>query len=304
MEKIIKGIKHFFIYIFIRIILGIINLLPLSLAYFFASTMANLSYYILMKDRRTALANLKKVYGTITDSEAKKIYIKSLKNIGYCAVDVLRFKKFGRQGIIDMVECEGLEHFDAAYERGKGIIGITGHISNFELTAAWFGVNGYKAAAVVRKIYDNRLNRLLIENRQAINVRCLDSEAPVKYVLRTLKEGYAIGALIDQDSTRYRGEFINFFGTPAYTPIGSITLARAAKAAIIPLVVLRIAPKKYQIKIFPEIEFDYKEERKTDTIRILKESTKILENVIRDNPEQWVWMHKRWKTQPGDVKDT
>ena len=238
------------------------------------------------------------------DEKLKSIYIKSLENIGHSAVDVLRFKKLGRESILNMVEISGLEHFEKAYNRGKGIIAVSGHISNFELIAAWFGQKGYKAAAIGRKIYDERLNKMLIDNRESINVRCIDSEASIKYFLKTLREGYAIGVLVDQDSRRYRGEFVDFFGKPAYTPVGPILLARKADSAVLPMVIIRKAPAKYDLTVFPEIEFNHNSEPVSDIKRVLQECTRILEQTISKNPEHWVWMHKRWKTRPEDLNNS
>ncbi len=298
-----KGFKNLIIYILLRILLGFINLLPLKEAYLFAGALAKSAYYIFPSDRRTALSNLRIAFENRSRPDLKSIYKQSLKNIGYSAVDVLRFKKFNRGEIMKMVEVVGLENFDKAYNRGRGIVAVTGHISNFELIAAWFGQAGYKTAAVGRQLYDIRLNRMLIKNRERMNVLCIDSEAPVSRFMRTLRQGYAIGVLVDQDSSRYRGEFVEFFGKPAYTPIGPILLARMAKAAVVPIVIIRKKPMRYSMIIFPELTFDYESDRNEDVKRVLTKVTEILENTIKENPEHWVWMHKRWKTKPKDIEE-
>lgn len=301
MKRYFKETKRFLIYLFLQLLLAGINSLPLKTAYAFAGTLGKWTFHLFVKDRETALGNLRMAFAEKTEDELASIYLKSLESIGHSAVDVLRFKRFGAKGIAEMVEVVGLEHFDRAVQRGKGIVAVSGHISNFELVAAWFGQAGYKSAAVGRKIYDDRLNRLLIDNRESTNVRNIDSEAPVTDFLRILRDGYAVGVLIDQDSKRYRGEFVDFFGKPAYTPMGPILLARTAKAALIPIVIIRTAPTKYRMTVFEEVEFDHQAERSVDVKRALAQCTKILEGAIRDNPEQWVWMHKRWNTKPEDV---
>jgi len=283
-------------------LLGIVNSLPLTTAYLWAGKLGLLSYYIFPGDRRTALDNLRLSLAAKSKEDLKAIYRKSLENIGYSVVDVLRFGKLSKDDIRDMVEVSGLEHFDQAYKKSKGVVALTGHISNFELIAAWFGQSGYKSAAVGRKIYDERLNRLLINNRYAMKVLNIDSEAPVKEFLKVLRDGYAVGVLIDQDSRRYRGEFVDFFCKPAYTPIGPILLAWAAKAAVLPLAIIRKSPARYRLTIYPEIAFDYHADREAEIKRVLALATKILEGVIKENPEHWVWMHKRWRTKPGTIE--
>lgn len=298
----VRGIKNLLIYIFIRLLLILLNLLPLNAAYNLAGWLGRISVRIFKSDRVTALENLCRAFPDQPEDKLMKIYIDSLQNIAYSAVDVLRFRKFGSEGILNMVEVEGLEHFDRAYDRGRGIVAVTGHISNFELIAAWFGQKGYKTAAVGRKIYDARLNRLLIENREAMKIRCIDSEASIRYFLKTLREGYAIGVLIDQDSLRYRGEFVDFFGKPAYTPVGPILLGRKAKAAVVPMNIMRTAMTCYKLTVHPEIEFDYDADPDDDIRRVLAKCTRVLERVIAEYPEHWVWMHRRWRTRPEDVE--
>ncbi|MBD3233058.1 MAG: hypothetical protein GF315_04980 [candidate division Zixibacteria bacterium] len=302
MRKTIKGIRNFLIYFFLRFIFILANLLPLKIAYGLANLLSILSYHVFPSDRNTAMSNLKTAFPDKDPKQLDLIYRKSLINMGLCAIDVLRFKSLGKNGILNIVEVEGMDDFDRAYQRGKGIAAVTGHISNFELIAAWFGQAGYKASAVGRRIYDQRLNKLLIDNRKATNVKNIDSEEPANVFMRTLREGYAIGVLIDQDSRRYRGEFIDFFGKSAYTPIGPILLARTVKAAVVPLIILRKPDGNYFLKVFPEIKFDYSAERMNDVKKVLADATKVLEQVIRENPEQWVWMHKRWNTRPEDIK--
>ncbi len=302
MRKTIKGIRNFLIYTFLRSVFILANVVPLKIAYGFAGFLSRLSYHIFPSDRRTALGNLKTAFPDKDPEHLDSIYRKSLLNMGLCAIDVLRFKRLGKEEILRIVEVEGLDDFDRAYQKGRGIAAVTGHISNFELIAAWFGQAGYKASAVGRRVYDQRLNKLLIKNRKSTNVKNIDSEEPASVFMKTLREGYAIGVLIDQDSRRYRGEFIDFFGKPAYTPIGPILLARTVKAAVVPLIILRKPDGNYSLKVFPEVEFDYTAERMNDVKRVLAEATKVLEQVIRDNPEQWVWMHKRWNTRPEDIK--
>ncbi|MBD3170457.1 MAG: hypothetical protein GF307_13315 [candidate division Zixibacteria bacterium] len=302
MKRIIREIKNFIIYLIIRGLLGFINALPLRWAYSLAGLLGRMAYILFPKDRMTALDNLRFAFPEISETKIKKIYEKSLENIGISAVDVLRFRRFGRQGILDMVEVEGLEHFDRAYEKGRGIVAITGHISNFELIAAWFGQSGYKSSAIGRRLYDTRFNRMLVDNREKMRVVNIDSEEHIKVFLKILREGYAVGVLIDQDSTRYRGIFVEFFGKAAYTPVGPVLIARKAKAAVVPIIIVRGEPGKYKMKVYPEIEFDHSISQDDDIHRVLQKCTGILEKSIAENPEQWVWMHRRWKTRPEDLE--
>lgn len=263
--------------------------------------LGSLGYWLFPKDRKTSIENLQSALGTeLGAGELKRISRESFRNVGECAVDVFRHRKLGGEGIRKLVTIEGLEYFDLAYRQGRGLVAVTGHVSNFELIAAFFCALGYKVSVIGRKIYYQPLNRLLIENRQVMGMKNIDSEASPREFIRHLKEGRGIGVLIDQDSRRYRGVFVDFFGKEAYTPVGPFAVARRTGSPVIPMAIFRNPDYTYTLKVGPAIAFPDTGDRERDTILVVQSCTHFLEKTIRAHPEQWVWMHRRWRTRPGE----
>jgi len=268
------------------------------MAIFMGAVFGFAAYLILKKDRLKAHNNLSMVYGENLSVSERKIIIRNLFiNFGKNIAEIVRFEKFYHSQIRPLVDVEGLEHFDKVYRRGKGVIGITGHIGNFELLAAWFAGEGYKAAAIGRKMYDERLNRLLVNNRKAMGVVNLDTQDSPRKFLKILKEGYVLGVLIDTDSMRVRSEFIPAFGRLSNTPVGQSILGLKTGAGFVPVACVRNG-KRYKIIIKPEITIERTDDFDKDVYNITKKCTEVLEEIINEYKDQWIWIHNRWLTKP------
>lgn len=219
-------------------------------------------------------------------------------NVGKNVADAVRLGKMKWENIDAITEIEGLEYFDEAYKMGKGVIALTGHIGNFELLAAWFSLRGYKVSVIGRELYDPRLDRLLVQNREKIGSQNIPTTAGVKPVMRALKAGRVLGVLADQDSSRVRGVFVDFFGRPARTPVGPILLPYKTGSSIIPIAVVRADKNRYKIIVKPEVKLAFSDDREKDIVDVTQRCTKVLESIIREYPDQWLWMHDRWKSKP------
>lgn len=250
--------------------------------------------------RRTTLRNLKFALGKIKkEREIKKIAWQTFENIGKNIADVARFPKLTLSEVDRIVQAEGLKHLDTAYKRGKGVIVLTGHIGNFELIGAYLSLKGYKISAVGRDVYDPRLNKLLIRNRESVGVENISSTGDVKKIIKVLRAGRTLGVLADQDSTRVKGTFVNFFGKAARTPVGPAFLNLKLGSPIIPMALLRNKNEKYKIIVKPALELQPTGDKSRDVKDLTQKYTEVLEKIIREYPSQWVWMHKRWKSRPA-----
>jgi KDO2-lipid IV(A) lauroyltransferase len=150
---------------------------------------------------------------------------------------------------------------------------------------------------VGREVYDPKLDKLLVENRERVGLEYISSTDDVRRIISSLHQGRAVGILADQDSTRVKGVFVDFFGRKAKTPIGPALLYLKYGSPIIPLVILRSGKYNYRIIIKKPLAFEPTGEREKDLIKITQLYTGELEVIIRENPSQWVWMHKRWKSR-------
>ncbi|MCJ7507884.1 MAG: lysophospholipid acyltransferase family protein [candidate division Zixibacteria bacterium] len=262
--------------------------------------MGKLCYFLITKARKQTIENLKIAFKGKNEVELRRLSLEVFENLGKNTVDAIRLKNANWNEVSQMVEVEGMEHFDRAYKLGKGLVALTGHIGNFELIATYFALAGYKVSIIGRELYDKRLDKLLVENREKAGIRNIPTTAKTREVVKALKSGRALGVLIDQDSFRVRGIFVNFFGRPAKTPIGPILLAQRTGSPIVPLAIVRKEDDNYKMIIREEIKTETPEDKEKGLVELTQKGTKFLEDIIREYPAQWVWMHNRWASQPED----
>ncbi len=262
--------------------------------------MGKLAYFIIADARKRTQNNLKIAFGEEKDErELKKLAVSVFENVGKNVADAVRLKNMKWEEIEKITKIEGLEYFDNAYKMGKGVIVLTGHIGNFELLAAYLSLKGYKLSVIGRELYDRRLNALLVKSRESVGLENIPSTASVKQIIRALRLGRVLGVLADQDSSRVRGVFVNFFKRPARTPVGPALLAHKTQSPIVPMAVVREEDDKYKILVKEPIELAFSGDKERDIIRTTQKYTQVLESVIREYPSQWLWMHDRWRSKPG-----
>ncbi len=297
-----KRIKRNAVYGLARFMLWFLNAIPRSVAMLIGAMVGLTAWQILPKEQHRSLRHLTLVFeDELTAAERYRIGRGFFINSGKNLADLVRFKKHYASQIRQLVEVEGLEHFDEAYRRGKGVFGVTGHIGNFELLAVHVASMGYDIAVIGREMYDRRLNQLLIENRQSLGLTNIATTDSPRVMLRWLKQGGAVGVLIDNDSVRVRSMHIPAFGRLSNTPIGQTVMALKSGAALIPMACLRTNDNRYRIIIRPEVKTDSSLPEKDRIYRATALCTKELEKIIVQYPDQWAWHHNRWRTRPENT---
>ncbi len=297
--KLTKRLKRGIVYHFVRLLFGLFNIIPRSAAVFIGG-MSGLAYWWMVpRDRHRFSRNISLVYGDELPAIEKRnlgrqFYINSGKNFA----DVVRFRKHYAREIKPLVEVEGLEHWDRAYKEGKGVLGITGHLGNFELMAVHLAALGYDIAVIGRELYEPRLNQLLVDNRRDLGITNLSTTDSPRPFLSWLKQGKAIGVLIDTDSWRVRNMFIPAFGRLSRTPVGQSMIGLKAGSAFVPAACLRYSANKYRIIIKPPVVIDPSLSSEEAIYDVTLKCTKALEEIIRSAPDQWIWIHNRWRTRP------
>lgn len=275
-------------------------MVPRSIALAVGASLGYLAYLFYARDRNKADSHLQLAYGDSLDARQRKIIIRNMFiNFGKNGADVFRFKKFYHKEIKDLVDVEGLEYFDKVYNRGKGLIAVSGHIGNFELMAIHMANIGHKSAAIARELYDKRLNELLVDNRRSLGLAMVDTHDSPRQALRFLKQGYVLGVLIDTDSIRVRSMFIPAFGRLSNTPVGQSMLGLRAGAGFVPIACVRNG-KRYKIVIHPEVTIEKSNNFEKDVYNITRKCTEELEKIITEYKDQWIWLHNRWNTRPKE----
>lgn len=259
---------------------------------------------VLRKERARACSHISQAFkDTYTDTEVSELVRKMFINLSLTAFDFALFPRFSSDQLKRLVTVEGIDKaYDIRKRRQQGAVLVTAHLGNWEMLGATL-INAYGLDGVVvgKRIYYPRYNDLVIRFRESQKVFTVFRDSSPKELLRVLKRGDMVGILPDQDVADVDGVYVDFFGKPAYTPSGPAKLALTAKVPI--LLAFNVHEKgRYRLFIDSVIEPTLLDgESKQDAIqRITQQCSRVIERYIRQYPDQWVWMHRRWKTQKDE----
>ncbi|MCK4838162.1 MAG: lysophospholipid acyltransferase family protein [Desulfobulbaceae bacterium] len=298
-----KKLRDDFFYLLALSFIKFLRLIPRRPALRLMRLLARLAFPFASAPRQRTIIHLARVYGKSKNPQQIKALARAVfVHFATVFVDVVRMPVIIRSGINKMVSTEGTEHFDRAFKVGKGVILTTCHFGNFELLGAWMAQNGYPMKVIGTTLFDPRLDQILLEIRKCSGNSAISRGKSTREIIRTLKNGAAVGMLIDQD-TKSQGVFVNFFNKPAHTPTGPAVLARRLDVPIIPAFMYLKDDFSYHLECQPPLELVRTDDEDHDIIVNTQKISDAYEAMIRRYPEQWVWMHKRWKTQPIPATD-
>ena len=290
--------EYFLVYSFY----AFLNILPQDLSLKIGRFLGLLFYKIDKKHRKHTLNNLKIAFPTKTENELNDIAIKFYKNLGMVFVEIFRLNKYKESNIDDFVEYD-FDQIKNIYGK-QGILLLTAHFGNWELLAKTFGLKGYKGNVLARPLDNPYIEKILYDLRTASGNKVIyNRENAVKNIISALNEKEIVGFLPDENASKRIGVFVDFFGVKACTMPGMANIAAKTKLPIIPAFIVRIKGKdgnysKHRLIIEPPLDIKYTGDRKTDTMNILKLFNEKIEGIIKQYPEQWFWIHNRWKTRP------
>lgn len=298
----LKQVKNDIIYYLIRGLIAVFDFLTRSVAIMLGRFFGEVAAIIDVKERRLAEENLRNVYGgKWSELRIKLAARECFIMLGMNAADVILSRRWTARELDELIDVEGFEHFEDAYGRGKGVIGLTGHIGNFELMAAWYSaVKNIPLSVIGRQLYDRRLDDLIVNNRRRFGLENIPSDASPKKLLSVLKEGKMIGVLLDLDSSKVSGYFAPFFGRPANTAAGPVVIGRKTGSPVVPMAMFRRPDHGYLIKVLPSFEINNTDNKEADIIEGLTRCNRALEELIDYDPTQWMWIHDRWKSKPQE----
>jgi len=295
-------LKNDLIYIAIIIAKSILNAVPRRLALRVGAFAGGVWYLLGTNDRKTAIKQIMFALH-YPENKANGLARACFEEMGRNLCDVIRMGKWSKGFMERIVRVEGFEHFEKAYARGKGVLALTGHIGNFELLAAWFSYcKGVKVSVIGRQLYDKRLDRMLLAQRRHFGLENIPTTASPLALLKTFREGRALGVLLDQDSSKISGLFVDFFGKKANTAAGPVFIARKTGTPIVPMAIYREGECRYLIRVLPPLEINWTNDRRSDMLTALGRCNRALEELIRYDPVQWVWIHNRWRNRPPGEK--
>ena len=280
------------------------TMLPRRLALRFGNGVSRLVWHLLPRLRRYAMINLRLAFPELSESEREQIARGSYRSLGRLLAEISQFPRLNPQNIGELVVYDGLEHYLAALATGRGVIFLTGHIGAWELSVYAHSVHGYPSSFLARRIDNPLIERIAERYRTMYGNRSIDKQHGVREVIRTLKSGGVVGILADLNALRDEGVFCDFFGTPASTTIGVATLALRTDAVVLPgYLTWDESSGRHTLHFEPPVETIRTGDRETDVQTNTARYTRILEGIIRRHPDQWLWIHRRWRTRPVGEPD-
>lgn len=292
-----KKLKYTFLVFLVKSLIWISSWMPRSWLHAIFSRMAKWTFVIVKKERKKTIANIKIAYPDKSDEEARQFARNVFVNLGKNYADLtkglsIKSKEQFRKTVI----IKGEEHFQKAFEKGKGVIALNCHLGAFELAGTYSGLH-YPTVGVGAKLKNEALDKLLVENRTSRGIDFSHRGEGTIKMLRSLKQGKVLMMLIDQDTDKVKNVFVDFYGKKAATPIGAALLAQKTGASVVPMA-MSMQDGKQVLTIDPEIPVLVTGNEEADIKTNTQNFTSASEKFIKAYPEQWVWVHERWKTRP------
>ncbi|MFP4249106.1 MAG: lysophospholipid acyltransferase family protein [Armatimonadota bacterium] len=276
------------------------GLLPLRTLQDIGDAVGRLLFCLLRPRREIGMANLEKIFGDRFDEwERAEIVEFSMRNMAKTMLELLKIPWMDEQQFERFAPLRGVEHLERAVEAGSGVIVITGHFGNWEVLAARIARMGYDLSVIARDANDRDTANIINRTRETSGERVLPRES-VREMLRTLRDGHILGILPDQHTSR-GGVWVPFMGHPAATATGPVTLALRTGATIVPGFARRTADDHLDLYFLPPIGLTDSGDREADIRRGTAMVNEVLGEQIAEHPEQWVWMHRRWREAPAEV---
>jgi Kdo2-lipid IVA lauroyltransferase/acyltransferase len=277
----------------------ILGILPRRAARAFAIAIAQLVYLLHVRLRRVGMRNLELAFPEKSIPERKRILRGEFTSLGRQLAEVCQFPKYTLENVEQVVVYDGLENFERAFARGKGVLFLTAHFGGWELSAFTHSLHSHWLHVVMRPMDNEYLDSLIRSYRTMHGNRVVPKDDFVRGLLGAMKAGEVVGILMDTNMTPPQGIFVDFFGIPACTASGLARIAMRTDAAVVPTFTIWDEElKKYRLRFDPAMELVRTGDLEADIAANTQNFTKVIEDYVRKYPEQWLWVHRRWKTRP------
>jgi KDO2-lipid IV(A) lauroyltransferase len=249
------------------------------------------------------MRNLELAFPDKSVRERRKILRGEFTSLGRQLAEMCLFPRYTRENVTDVVVYEGFENFERAQARGKGVLFLTAHFGGWELSAFSHSLQGYPLHVVMRGMDNPYLDGLVQQLRTMHGNRPVDKDNFVRGLLSAMKAGETVGILMDTNMTPPQGVFVNFFGIPACTASGLARIALRTDAAVVPgFTIWDRELRKYRLRFDPPVSLIRTNDEQADIVANTALFTKLIEDYVRRYPDQWLWVHRRWKTRPPGEK--
>ena len=302
-HKFIKRLRKDSAYILIMLVVKFFRILPRKTALTIGSILGRIAPYFVPGERRLAEKHLTMALGNEkSNKEIRRLSKDIFRFLALNFVDMVRLNTMTADEIEKICVVHNIEYMQEAHNNGKGIIALSGHMGCWELMGSWLTTIGIKPYAIARKLYDPRLEKLLIDNRERGGMTVISRGGNTREILRAFKKGHLVGMLVDQD-TAIKGIFVDFFGRPAHTASAPAFLSLRYGVPIVPLFIYRDDNHNHHICVGESLRIEPTGDMEHDIELLTVAAAKVTEDFIREHPEQWVWFHRRWKTPPPQTTE-
>lgn len=299
--KIKKSVRHNIAYFIALFLLAFFKAIPRNLGIVLAKGLAIVYYTVAIRDRKNTIHHLSMAFGAEKSSEEiRQIARDVFLHLAVAGVDAIKIPVYIENDIDRFITTKNLHFLEKAHNDEKGFLLLTGHFGNWELMGAWVAQKKFQLHVVGAAMSNQKLNEKIADLRNRAGYINIERGSATRGIIKALKDGFPVAMLIDQD-TKAKGVFVDFFGIKAHTPIGPALLAKMLDVPIIPMAMHLKEDLTYEIECFEPLCYIDTGDKEKDIITLTQKCSDIYEQMIRKHPEQWVWMHRRWKKQPGDA---
>ena len=252
---------------------------------------------VIRHHRKDAVEALRRSFPEKTDAERKAILSQMYRNLGMNTVEEFRMASVSNAYLEENILWENEVHAREALARGKGMLVLTAHVGNFDLLCTIAPKFNYPTTIITKIIKNDAINKLWMDARSRFGLKFVPAHNSYRQCLAALRKNEIVGFILDQNMINTEGIFVDFFGKPACTSPGLAYMAAQSGATVVPVFMIRAEHGRHRVLIMPPIPPP--PDRKPETIKEFTQLyTKVIEEVIRQYPDQWIWVHRRWRTPP------
>ena len=270
--------------------------LPLAAARALGRGLGSVAYQVARRHRVEVLAEMARCFPGEEPAALKARLRRVYRNLGVNAMELLRWVSGGREELESTIRTQGFEHVETVLARGRGGLVLTAHVGNFDLLGLW-AARRYPLTIISKSLRQGGANRFWMEAREASGLKILPRKNSYRACRSVLKKNEVLGFILDQNMRREQGVFVDFFGKSACTTPGLAFLSAHGQAPVLPVFLVREADGSQTALFLPPVEPPAARDEKA-ILEATQVYTRIIEDVIRQHPDQWIWMHRRWRTRP------
>ena len=281
------------------LLVRLVGILPRPLARGVGLVIGGVVYHLHPRLRRVGMRNLELAFPNMPLPERRRVLRGVYRSLGRLLAEFCLFPGYTAENVSQVAVYQGFENFEAAEKRGKGVLFLTGHFGGWEVGSFFHSLQGHPMRIVVRPIDNPYVDELVTRYRSLHGNTVMGKQGFARGLLAAMENNETVGILMDTNMTPPQGVFVDFFGIPACTAIGIVRVALHTDAAVVPaFTIWDPVLRKYRVEFDKAIELVRTGDNEADAIANTAIFNRVFENYVRKYPDQWLWVHRRWKTRP------